>query len=321
MRVVSLFSGAGGLDLGLIRAGHEIVWANDFDYDSTETYKENIGDHIVCGDVAEVDVSDIPDADVVVGGFPCQGYSQANLRRTVEDPRNNLFQQFSRILRGKQPKYFLAENVKGLLSLDGGQALEKVLREFESAGYRVRYQVLNAADFGVPQKRNRLIFLGTRSDVSTELEPEFPVPTHAHPDRVTGALRTWVSVQDALNVVPDPEAESVGVPNQTFSRYKVSIRDFTGHRATDPTMPAPTILARGNGGGGVCALPHPRGHRRMSIRESASIQTFPLDFEFVGKMGSAYRQVGNAVPVELGRALGVQLEAIEAKARNLEGAS
>lgn len=309
MQVVSLFSGAGGLDLGLERAGHEIVWANDFDSDAVETYRENIGPHIHLAPIETISSNDVPDADVIVGGFPCQGFSQANKMRTWEDPRNTLYREFVRVLQEKTPTFFVAENVRGLATLDGGQAFLHIQRGFEEAGYRVRAKVLNAADFGVPQKRQRLIFLGTRADLPPTVDLTHPEPTHSKVGN--GGTKKWVTVREALARVPDPLEYPNAAPNQEFSRYKFVERNFTGHRATPWDEPAPTILARGNGGGGVNATPHPSGVRRMSVRESAAIQTFPLEFAFAGRMGSAYRQVGNAVPVDLGTALGRSLAAAE----------
>ena len=140
MKIVSLFSGAGGLDLGLIKAGHEVIWANDIDFDSCETYKLNIGDHIICEDITKIKLEEIPDCDIVIGGFPCQGFSQANLLRGTDDERNILYKQFYRIIKGKKPEYFIAENVRGILSLDNGNAIKKIVKDFSDAGYRVKYQ-------------------------------------------------------------------------------------------------------------------------------------------------------------------------------------
>ncbi|MFK4640150.1 DNA cytosine methyltransferase [Paenarthrobacter histidinolovorans] len=310
MRVVSLFAGAGGLDLGLIQAGHKIIWANDFDPDSVATYSFNIGKHIVLGPIEDVPSSEIPDADIIVGGFPCQGFSQANLKRAMDDPRNALYRQFVRVLSDKKPKYFIAENVRGLMSMDSGRAYEIITKGFEESGYRVVTKVLNAADYGVPQNRHRVIFMGTRIDIPEAANLIHPEPTHSSQPTADGRL-PHLTVGEALALVPDPVEFPDAVPNQAFSQYKFVERNFTGHRTTDPNKPSPTILARGNGGGGVNATPHPNGLRRMSIRESAAIQTFPLNFSFVGRLGSAYRQVGNAVPVGLGRALGLAVKSAE----------
>jgi DNA (cytosine-5)-methyltransferase 1 len=303
MKIVSLFSGAGGLDLGLIKAGHEIIWANDFDADSCETYRANIGDHIICSDIAKIKIGEIPDCDVVVGGFPCQGFSLANMLRATDDERNKLYRQFYRIIKGKKPDYFLAENVRGILSLDNGNVIKKIVKDFSDAGYRVKYKPFNTADFGVPQSRVRVIIAGTRKDLPEDLDFQFPEPTH---DKTN-----WVSISKALKGIPEPEDPKSKLKNHVYSKYKITNRNFTGHRQTDPNKPSPTILARGNGKGGVCAIQHPENHRRMSVRESALVQTFPIDFEFIGSMGSMYRQVGNAVPVLFGQQLGNKLKELE----------
>lgn len=303
MKIVSLFSGAGGLDLGLIQAGNEIIWANDIDSDSCETYSRNIGSHIVCKSISEIDPSQIPDCDAVVGGFPCQGFSMANIRRSSEDERNKLYKYFFNVILTKQPRYFLAENVRGILSLDRGNAIKRIVSDFESAGYRVKYNIFNVSDFGVPQHRIRVIISGTRKDLPESLNFIFPKTTHSRGN--------WVTIGEALEGIPEPES-SHDLANHVCSKYKITNRNFTGHRKTDPNKPSPTILARGNGKGGVCAIQHPRNHRRMSVRESAIIQTFPLNFEFSGNLGSMYRQVGNAVPVLFGKKLGEKLRELEA---------
>ncbi len=325
MNIISLFCGAGGLDLGLIQSGHDIVWANDNDADAVATYRKNISSHVVCADICDIHSDAIPDADVVVGGFPCQGFSQANQKRCAEDERNQLYLEFLRVVREKQPKWFLAENVRGILSLDNGRAIARIERDFERAGYRVSKQLFNAADFGVPQSRQRVIIAGTRRDLPYSFDYPFPVPTHAgavkrRKDGPDAILPAWKTVGEALKRIPEP-SETDDLPNHVGSLYKVTNRNFTGHRATDPDKPSPTILARGNGKGGVCAIQHPRNHRRMTIRESATVQDFPLNFEFVGGLGSCYRQVGNAVPAGFARALGEQLlhlENVEAALQEVE---
>ncbi|ELB1139679.1 TPA: DNA cytosine methyltransferase [Vibrio parahaemolyticus] len=294
MKVVSLFSGAGGLDLGFQQAGFSIVWANDFDKDAVETYKLNFGEHVVHGSISDISTDDIPDCDVIIGGFPCQGFSQANLLRFEEDERNQLYLEFLRVVKVKQPKFFFAENVRGILSLANGEAIKKIEEDFASAGYRMQKKLFNTADYGVPQSRQRVILVGTRIDI--DFDYEYPRPTFASPKKAEkSGLNPWVSIGEALRDVPEPESEH-NLANHIYSQYKVTNRNFTGHRMTDPSKPSPTILARGNGKGGVCAIQHPNNHRRMSVRESAIVQGFPLDFEFLGSMTSCYRQVGNAVP-------------------------
>ncbi len=300
LKVVSLFSGAGGLDLGFKQSGFDIVWANDNDKDAVETYKHNIGSEIICADISQIDVKTIPDCDVMIGGFPCQGFSVANTKRSVLDKRNKLYLQYIRVLKKKKPKVFLAENVKGILTLEKGMIIKAIIEDFSNAGYNVQYKLLNAADYGVPQTRQRVIIVGTRRDINREFH--FPDPTH---DKLAANGKLlWVSVKEALQNIPDPDGPNANsVPNNEYSKYKLVMKNYTGHRVTDPNKPSPTILARGNGGGGVCAIPHYNGRRRMTVRESATIQSFPLDFEFIGSRGSTYRQVGNAVPVKLSKIL------------------
>lgn len=312
MNIISLFSGAGGLDLGLAQTGHSIVWANDFDFDATQTYKQNIGDHVTCEDIAEISASDVPGGDVVVGGFPCQGFSRANYQRVKGDPRNKLYTHFLRFVKDKRPLYFLAENVRGILSMQGGKTIQNILRDFSRIGYRVQHRLFNLADYGVPQIRQRVIIAGTLKSLPLEMDYVYPTQTHCKPARCKDmSLPPWVTISEALEGIPEPSGGKSDLPNHICSKYKITNRDFTGHRWTDPNKPSPTILARGNAKGGVCVLQHPGNQRRLSVRESAVIQTFPLDFEFVGAMTSCYRQVGNAVPPLFGARLGEQLSILE----------
>ena len=306
MKIVSLFSGAGGLDLGIIQAGNEIIWANDFDKDAVATYARNIGSHIICADIRNIEVAGIPTSDVIVGGFPCQGFSQANLLRTVEDERNQLYRFFLKVVEQKHPKFFIAENVRGILSIDHGSAIRKIVSDFEDAGYIVSVTLINLADYGIPQSRLRVFIIGQQKDMREKMLLVFPTKTNGK----DGKPMPWISIKAAIDHYPDPDKPNEYY-NHIYSQYKVEPRNFTGHRVTDPDKPSPTILARGNGKGGVCAIPHYNGKRRLTIRESAAIQTFPDDFEFKGPMNSCYRQIGNAVPVKFANLLGQELLRLE----------
>lgn len=305
MKIISLFSGAGGLDLGLLQAGNQIIWANDIDKDAVATYTENISSDIVCGDIKHIDPSTIPNADVVVGGFPCQGFSQANRLRELNDDRNQLYKFFYHVIKNKQPLFFIAENVKGILTLEKGAAIKQIISDFEEAGYITAIHLVNMADYGVPQTRQRVIIIGQQKNLADEMLFHFPVPTHTK-----DGDNPWISIKQAIGHFPDPDSEN-NVQNHIYSAYKISYRNFTGHRKTDPNKPSPTILARGNGKGGVCAIPHYNEKRRLTVRESASIQTFPENFHFIGSMNSCYRQIGNAVPVRFARKLGEELIRLE----------
>ena len=177
MKVVSLFSGAGGLDLGFKLAGHEIVWANDLYGDAVETYKKNLGNHIVCDDIFNIKADDVPDCDIIIGGFPCQGFSVANTKRHEDDKRNVLYKELIRIIKAKEPKFFLAENVKGITNIGNGKIFEMIIKDFEALGYVVKYKILNAADYGVAQTRLRVIIVGVRKDI--DFEYVYPEPTHS----------------------------------------------------------------------------------------------------------------------------------------------
>ncbi len=175
LKVVSLFSGCGGLDLGFINAGFDVIWANDFFPEAVETYKKNIGNHITSGDISKIKSKDIPNNfDVLLGGFPCQGFSIANINRSMDDERNFLYKEMLRIVKDKKPKFFLAENVKGLLSMHNGKVIEMIVNDFKKLGYQVDYKLLNSADFGVPQQRERVIIMGNRIGVKNV----FPTPSH-----------------------------------------------------------------------------------------------------------------------------------------------
>jgi len=301
VRVISLFSGAGGLDLGFILAGHAVVWANDIDPDAVMTYRKNIGDHIDGRDISLIDSREIPNGDILIAGIPCQGFSVANLKRSSSDERNLLYHQFIRILKAKKPRYFLIENVPGIINLEKGDVFKIILSDLRSSGYDVDYRVLNAADFGVPQSRKRVFIIGTLQGSGA---PKFSFPEASHSRRGSSNTLPWRTIADGLIGLGDAGNESI--PNNIGSKYRVVERNFTGHRIPAAGQPCPTILARGNGKGGVCAIPLPDGSRRMTIRESARMQAFPDEFQFFGGLNSMYRQVGNAVPVLLALRLAQQ---------------
>ncbi|MBU3907490.1 MAG: DNA cytosine methyltransferase [Nanoarchaeota archaeon] len=305
MKIISLFCGAGGMDYGFIKAGHKIVWANDNDQDSCNTYEGYFKHKPVCKPIGDILSSEIPEADVVIGGFPCQGFSIANPYRNTKDSRNKLYLELKRIIRDKKPKYFIAENVTGLCSLGGykdkkdkkehkGIVLKKILKELEKAnemGYHIEFKILNSADFGVPQIRRRAIILGTRKDISTKLK---------HPNPIL-SKEEWKTVGEALGGLPEQpdkkgDKEQKEFNNHIGTGHRVKINNYMGNRPTNLNKPSPTIVGRGGGTGGPVIIPHPNGKRRMTVRETARLQSFPDDFIFEGSVTSQYRQIGNAVP-------------------------
>jgi DNA (cytosine-5)-methyltransferase 1 len=190
-KIVSLFSGCGGLDLGFIQAGMEVIWANDILESAVETYKKNIGNHIFCKDITKIKDDDIPDNfDILIGGFPCQGFSIANNKRAMDDKRNFLYKEMLRIIKVKKPKYFVAENVKGLLSMEKGKVIEMIIKDFESVGYKVDYKLVKASDYGVPQHRERVFIIGNRIG----LQNPFPKKTHGNDE----GLKKYVTVKDVI---------------------------------------------------------------------------------------------------------------------------
>lgn len=196
-----MFSGCGGLDLGFIQNGFEVVWANDFFKEAVETYKKNIGDHIVYGDITKLKSSEIPnDFDILLGGFPCQGFSIANNKRNMKDKRNFLYKELLRVLEDKKPKFFVAENVKGILSLQKGEVIKMIIKDFESLGYKVDYKLLKASDYGVPQHRERVIIIGNRLG----LKNPFPDITHGVENNTFNKeMKPYVSTKDVVGYLAD----------------------------------------------------------------------------------------------------------------------
>ncbi len=287
MKVISLFSGCGGLDLGFKKAGFNIIWANDFDKEAVESYKSNIGEHIIYDSIYNIKTEDIPDADILIGGFPCLGFTVAKGKsRELNCDYNQLFQEYARVLDAKQPKYFLVENVTGIKS---GKEFNDffhnvILESFISSGigYRVKYETILSSDLGVPQNRKRVIILGTRNDIKKE--PNFPKKF----------IEDKLTLKDAIYDLP--REYDLTIPNHIGNKHKVKINGYVGNRQLDWDKPSPTITGRGSRTGGAVIHPHPNRHRRLSVRECARIQSFPDNFIFKGSNGACYAQIGNAVP-------------------------
>jgi DNA (cytosine-5)-methyltransferase 1 len=293
MKVISLFSGCGGIDLGFIKAGAKVVWANDIDCDAVKTYKRNIGEHIVCKDIYEVNVDEIPnDADMIAGGFPCLGFTIAKGKtRNINDKYNFLYKEYIRVLQAKMTKYFLIENVPGMKSgKEFNEFFEQMIKEFEDVGYRIKYKTLLASEYGVPQNRKRIIIIGTRNDIANE--PNFPSPTHSKEDSLL--LKPFVTLHDAIADLPNEYSDEVA--NHSGSKHRVKINGYVGNRQLDWQKPSPTITGRGSRSGGAVIHPHPNNERRLSVRECARLQSFPDDFYFEGSNGAGFAHIGNAVP-------------------------
>lgn len=329
--VVSLFSGAGGMDLGFSDAGFDIVWANDIDSDSCQTYRANNGSHIVCGDIRAIPIDEIPRPDVVIGGPPCQGFSVAG-KMNPSDPRSDLVWEFVRVVRALRPRFFVMENVKALATLSKWSSLRSaLLAAFRDAGYLADARVLNAADYGVPQQRERAIFIGS---LGTQEHPRRPQATH---------VGKWVSAGEAIRGLPSPGLpgnEGRCVAKIVFASRPILRRSpfagmlFNGQgRPIDLERPAPTMHASAGGNktpiideqqlqhgtrpwvekyhSGLMEGASAKGGyateqlRRLTVREAARIQTFPDTFRFTGRQSSQFRQIGNAVPPRLAYAIAI----------------
>ena len=297
---ISLFAGAGGLDMGFERAGFRTIWANDFESDACKTHENWSTAKVVCSDVAKVDAADIPDADIMLGGFPCQGFSLSGPRK-IDDSRNVLYKHYVRIVKAKKPKMFVGENVKGLLTMGGGSIIEAIIEDFSNCGYNVFYKLLNAKDYGVPEDRERVIIVGFRKDLGIQ-KFDFPVPRNYR-----------VTMREALKNIPEPTPDEVcDAPYSSRYMSRNRKRDWDDVSYTIPAMAKQVTLWPGSpdmvkidkdhwefGENGVT--------RRFSWREAAAIQTFPADLEFHGDLTSKYKQIGNAVPVKLAEIIATHL--------------
>lgn len=300
-KVVSLYSGAGGMDLGFLggfsflgkdyeRNNFEIVYAGDINQKAVDTYNRNLGNDSICEDVTKLDPKSIPDCDVVLGGFPCQDFSIAGKRRGLDSERGNLYKAMVRIVEMKQPMIFVAENVTGLLTANEGTAMERVHLDFSKAGmgYDVVYKVLNAADFGVPQKRERVIIIGVRKDI--QYRCDFPDPTHM-PEELSKeyGLEPWITAKQAIGDLED-DTKRESLANPGFSRAKKN--KGQGNNRIRVDAPSPTIRSEHHGN----IEYHYSLDRRLSAREAARLQSFPDDFVFTASTSDAYKLIGNAVP-------------------------
>jgi len=300
-KVLSMFAGAGGLDLGFRggfsflgkrydRTAFDIVKAYDINPRAVATYNANLEPVCEVKDVSELRPDELPKVDVILGGFPCQDFSVAGKRQGISVYRGTLYKAMVAAVEAVRPKVFLAENVKGLLTANGGLAKEVIANDFANAGpgYKVYMALLNAADFGVPQRRERVFIVGVREDIEGSFS--FPRPTHAHPSIADGvALLPWVTAKEALADLEDEERLR-STPNWDWSKARKNRGQ--GNRPIKADEPSPTIRAEHHGNIEF----HYRLPRRLSVREAARLQSFPDDFVFLAPMSEAYKLVGNAVP-------------------------
>jgi len=312
MNVISLFAGAGGLDKGFEKVGFNVVWANEYDSTIWKTYEENHSAPLDRRDIRQIESGEIPDCDGVIGGPPCQSWSEAGALRGIDDARGKLFFEFIRILHDKKPKFFLAENVSGMLSVRHREAVQYIVRMFESAGYTVYIELLNAADYGVPQDRKRVFYVGIRSD----LKSKFIFPPRRMEkitlqqaigdlkDNALPAVNKYKTNGDSC-IVPNHEYMTGGFSSIYMSRNRVrswdeqsfTIQAGARHAPIHPQAPKMKFIEQ-NMREFIKGSEHL--YRRLSVRECARIQTFPDSFKFYyNNISDAYKMIGNAVPVRL----------------------
>lgn len=330
-KMVSLFSGCGGLDLGFVTAGFDIVWANDFDSDAQAVYRLNIGE-IDGRDIMSVGEEDIPDCDILTAGFPCQPFSNAGNRKGVHDSRGMLYKECLRIIEKKMPKVIVFENVKGLLStkyIDGRKLVDVIVEDLSNMngiGYNVDYKLINASDYGVPQNRQRVLFIGIRKDLNIDF---------VFPEKIDKKGLTVGDILEIPNDVPNqvdwplsPQAMEMiayipeggswkDVPYEHLAPRFRKIRDnmkkyhspnFYRRFARNEICGTMTASAQPEN----CGIVHPIENRRFTIREVARIQTFPDDFIFIDdnmkNITAMYKVIGNAVPVKMANAIATAIK-------------
>ena len=301
LRVASLFCGCGGTDVGLLgnfdflgkhyeSNSMEIVYANDIDDNACNIFKENFKITPDSRDIREVKSEELPEFDILTGGFPCQSFSiiaQNPKRLGVKDERGKLFFEMCRILRERQPKYFIAENVKGILTANKRNAFPLIIKEFEDSGYDVQYRILNSADYGVPQKRERVIIVGFRKDLRISFD--FPEAEIESEDGYAPLRKVIEADVDEKYFFSDRAVAGMMKKRESMNKG----------RAQDINKPCNTVgahLAKVSLNSTDPVLMQGSRYRRFTPREVARIQSFPDEFELVGSEAAQYRALGNAIP-------------------------
>jgi len=311
-KILSLFSGCGGLDCGFHMAGYKTVWANDIDEWAVKTFEKNFGEKIINQkNIEKINIknSKIPSCDLIIGGFPCQDFSVVWKQPGLDGDRGNLYKHYLRFIEAQRPKAFVAENVKGLLTANKGKAIKEILKGFSNAGdgYMVKIQLYNFADYGVPQFRERVIFVGIRLD--TGFNFIHPAPTHGVGRK--NKYRTAGQALKGVDKITDFNKDEIKITEKTrnFIDRIPEGGNFKNIPTNDPNYvkgmishvyrrikldePAKTIIAAGGGGTWGYHFPDPRP---LCNRERARLQSFPDDFQFLGSVTEIRRQIGNAVP-------------------------
>ena len=303
--VASLFCGCGGVDLGTIggftfnktnygKHPCKLVYACDIDQKAIDTHKLNFNtEKLVCADICEVDADDIPECDILTGGFPCQSFSTVNPTKNPFDDRAHLYKQMVRIIQAKQPKVFIAENVKGMMTLHKGAIFKQIISAFEEAGYKTFYSLLNAADYGVPQKRERVIIVGIRNDIWKQ-QGDFSFPAKTNEEN-------WQPLSIAVPKLAIEEKKYYFSERavQGMKNAKNNMKRGLAQDLNEPCLTITSHLAKVslNSRDPVLLVDSEKElYRRFTPLEAARIQSFPDNFQFAGTETTAYKQIGNAIP-------------------------
>ena len=328
MKSIELFAGAGGLALGLEQAGFEHIGLVEFNRDAAETLTINRPQwKVLCEDIEQVAQRDLEkefnikkyELELLSGGAPCQSFSYAGKRLGLQDVRGTMFYHYATFLQKLQPKMFLFENVKGLLSHDSGRTFKTILNIFEDEGYVVTYKVLNAWDFGVPQKRERLITIGIRKDLVGKCKFDFPkehnykpvvrdIRLDINPD-ATQCARYSKNKEAVFALVP-PGGYWRDIDPKIAKKYMKTCWNMGGGRTgilRRIGLDEPSLTVLTNPGMKQTDRCHPLEVRPFSVRENARLQSFPDEWVFCGKLSEQYKQVGNAVPVNLAKEIGLEI--------------
>ena len=275
---------------------YEIIFALDKDKKAVETYNKNFKICAVANDIEDIDCNKIGHTDLIVGGFPCQSFSTVNPSKDPYDERGQLYKHMARFLKEKKPKAFIAENVKGMLVLKKGSIFSKIVNEFLLAGYKIEYKLLNAADYGIPQKRQRVFIVGVRDD----LNMSFKFPESTHSEIPSGKIKKWVGIGNIIkSLVPeDPKYYFSQRAVDGMKKAKNNMKRGLWQNLEQPCLTITSHLAKVsiNSRDPVLLVNNKKWlYRRFTPREAARIQSFPDKFEFVGSESDAYRQIGQAI--------------------------
>lgn len=327
MRVIELFAGAGGLALGIEKAGFEAIGLIEFDKAAAATLKHNRPSwNVIHDDIANISSLDLEEyfnikkgeLELLSGGAPCQAFSYAGKRLGLEDARGTLFYHYAIFLNKLQPKMFIFENVRGLVSHDHGKTFRTIMDIFSDEGYTVKWKVLNAWDYGVAQKRERMIMVGVRNDLADIISFDYPEPHEYKPVLRDILLDSPPSVgaqysdhkRKIFELVP-PGGYWRDIPEDIAKEYMKSTWDMTGGRTgilRRMSLDEPSLTVLTSPTQKQTERCHPLEARPFTVRENARIQSFPDDWTFQGSIGNQYKQVGNAVPVNLAYEVGIKIK-------------